>query len=116
MSNNFFRHTSANPYLHERMTALEDEQRDRLLLRYAALGPVTGPRRSLRRRVATSLRAWADRLEVPARVETPSTVASWDWAWDDLVTELGRAAAGGQSSATPARSEVLQGCECEPGR
>ncbi len=69
MSNNFFRYTSANPDLHERLMALENEQRDRLHLRRATLGPVSSPRHALRTHVATALRAWADRLEAPGRVE-----------------------------------------------
>lgn len=119
MSNHFYRFTSTDASLHERLMALENEQRDRLILRRAELGPVPGDRRSLRGRVAGSLRSWADRLETPAPVTTPQTAGSWDWAWDDLVRELGFGAAGRQSSASPVANswrEAPQACGCEPGR
>jgi hypothetical protein len=118
MSNHFYRYTSTNPYLHERMMALENEELDRLLLRRAELGPIPSNRGLFRRRVARSLRAWADRLETPARVARSSTVASWDWAWDDLVRELGFGASGMQSSASPVANswrDAPQECGCEPG-
>lgn len=72
MSHHFYRYTSTNPYLHQRMTELENEQRDRALLRRATLGPVGGARRSLRLHLAISLRTWADRLEAPTLPEVQS--------------------------------------------
>lgn len=69
MSNNFYRYTSTDASLHELQMALENEQRDRVHLRRATLGPVSSNRGSLRIHLAGSLRAWADRLEAPDRAE-----------------------------------------------